>query len=46
MPAVLVEVGFMINPDEYAKLLDPSVQSKAAEGLFDGLLTYLKNGGE
>ena len=44
MPAVLVEVGFMINPDEYAKLIDSSVQSKAAEALLDGLLTYLKNG--
>jgi N-acetylmuramoyl-L-alanine amidase len=45
MPAVLVEVGFMINPDEYAKLIDSSVQSKAAEALLDGLITYLKNGG-
>jgi N-acetylmuramoyl-L-alanine amidase len=46
MPAALVEVGFMINPDEYAKLIDSSVQSKAAEALFDGLLAYLKNGGD
>jgi len=46
MPAVLVEVGFMINPDEYAKLIDSSVQSKAAEALLDGLLTYLKTDGD
>jgi len=46
MPAVLVEVGFMINPDEYAKLIDPSIQSKAAECLLDGLITYLKNGSD
>jgi N-acetylmuramoyl-L-alanine amidase len=42
MPAVLVEVGFMINPDEYAKLIDPSFQTKVAEALRDGLLSYLK----
>jgi N-acetylmuramoyl-L-alanine amidase len=46
MPAVLVEVGFMINPDEYAKLIDSSVQHKAAEGLLDGLLTYLRTSGD
>jgi N-acetylmuramoyl-L-alanine amidase len=42
MPAVLVEVGFMINPDEYAKLIDSSVQAKAAEALCDGFLRYLQ----
>ncbi|MBU6452311.1 MAG: N-acetylmuramoyl-L-alanine amidase [Cyanobacteria bacterium REEB67] len=41
MQAVLVEVGFMINPDEYALLLDDSFQQRAAASLKDGLITYL-----
>ena len=40
MPAVLVEVGFMINPDEYAQLLDPRVQDRAAAGLLKGIREY------
>jgi N-acetylmuramoyl-L-alanine amidase len=40
MPAVLVEVGFMINPDEYAKLIDPGFQQQIAEALRDGLIAY------
>lgn len=40
MPAVLMEVAFMVNPDEYAKLTDPSFQDKAAHGLLNGLLSY------
>lgn len=45
MPAVLVEVGFMIHPDEYAQLINPSVQYKAAQALCDGLIKYV-NGQE
>jgi N-acetylmuramoyl-L-alanine amidase len=41
MPAVLVEVGFMINPDEYAKLIDPTVQDKIAQALCAGLIKYI-----
>jgi N-acetylmuramoyl-L-alanine amidase len=41
MLAVLVEAGFMINPDEFAQLLEPSVQQKIADGLFDGLNKYV-----
>lgn len=40
MQAVLVEVGFVCNPDEYAKLISPTFQDKAARGLVKGLLTY------
>ncbi|MBS2010464.1 MAG: N-acetylmuramoyl-L-alanine amidase [Cyanobacteria bacterium SZAS TMP-1] len=40
MQAVLVEVGFMVNPDEYALLLDPAFQQKAAASVKDGLITY------
>ncbi len=41
MPAVLVEVGFMIHPDEFALLLDPLVQQQVAEGLLKGVQKYL-----
>lgn len=41
MPAVLVEVGFMINPDEFARLIDPQVQRRAAQGLLNGIENYL-----
>lgn len=40
MPAVLVEVGFMINPDDYALLITPAGQEKAAAGLLTGLHDY------
>lgn len=41
MPAVLVEVGFMIHPDEFAQLLDPRTQERVAEGLLKGVQKYL-----
>jgi N-acetylmuramoyl-L-alanine amidase len=41
MPAVLVEVGFMINPDEYSKLIDPGVQQRAADAIAHGIHTYV-----
>lgn len=41
MPAALVEVGFLINPDEYAALLSPSGQQKAAAGIVSGVRTFL-----
>ncbi len=41
MPSVLVEVGFMINPDEFAKLINEGTQIKIAEALCQGLIKYL-----
>jgi len=41
MPAVLLEIGFMINPDEFTKLIDPRFQSKIAESIADGVKEYL-----
>lgn len=41
MLALLVEVGFMIHPDEFAQLIDPRVQAKTAQGIVDGLVQYL-----
>ncbi len=43
MPAVLVEIGFTINPDEVAQLIDPTVQQNAAQAITDGLIKYLGN---
>jgi len=40
MPAVLVEVGFVCNPDEYAKLISPASQQSAAQGMLKGLVNY------
>jgi N-acetylmuramoyl-L-alanine amidase len=41
MQAVLSEVGFMINPDEYAVLISEKGQQDAAQGLLNGLKAYL-----
>lgn len=38
--SVLVEVGFMINPDEYAQLIRPEIQDKVAQSLVGGLKRY------
>lgn len=42
MPAVLVEVGFMIHPDEYAKLIEPEFQKSAARAIADGISEYFR----
>jgi N-acetylmuramoyl-L-alanine amidase len=42
MPAVLAEIGFMINPEEYALLISPEGQDLAAQGLLKGLEDYLR----
>jgi N-acetylmuramoyl-L-alanine amidase len=41
MPAALVEVGFVTNPAEEAKLLSTAYQQAAAQGITDGILEYL-----
>ncbi len=41
MPSVLLEIGFMINPDEFTQLIDPQFQSKIAQAVAEGLKTYL-----
>jgi N-acetylmuramoyl-L-alanine amidase len=41
MVSVLCEIGFVINPDEYAVLEEPVGQEKAAQGLLKGLIDYL-----
>ena len=41
MLATLVEVGFMINPDEYAELINPDFQRRVAASLSQGVSEYL-----
>lgn len=40
-PAALIEVGFMNNPQELARLTEPSYQKKAAQGIYNALLKSL-----
>lgn len=40
VPAVLVEVGFLSNPKEAQKLMDPNFQLKAARQLAQGVLKF------
>ena len=40
--SVLVEVGYMPNPDEYLKLTNPKFQRQAAKAIADGLEKFLK----
>ena len=42
MPAVSAEVGYMTNPDELAKLLDPVYQQQIAEGILAGIRQFIE----
>jgi N-acetylmuramoyl-L-alanine amidase len=42
MPAVSTEVGYMTNPDELAKLLDPVYQQTIAEGILVGIRQFVE----
>ena len=41
--SVLIEVAYMINPQEYAMLIDENFQQKAANAITKALETYLLN---
>jgi N-acetylmuramoyl-L-alanine amidase len=40
MPAVLVEIGFLTNPDEEQQLTSDAYQATVAQALLDGLLRF------
>lgn len=42
MPAVLVELGFIDNKDDYAKLSTETYRQKSAEAIYYGILDYYK----
>lgn len=46
MPAVLVEVSHLSNPKEAARLLDPAYRQKAAQGIYEGIMAYIKSLGK
>ena len=41
MPANLIEIGFMNNPDELLKLITDEYQEKIADGIAEGILEVL-----
>jgi N-acetylmuramoyl-L-alanine amidase len=41
MPAVSVEVGYLTNPDELTKLLDPAYQATIATGIVQGVEDFI-----
>jgi N-acetylmuramoyl-L-alanine amidase len=42
MPAALVEIGFLSNPDEAAKLVSPDTQSAIAAALASAVTTFVR----
>lgn len=42
VPAVLVECGFLSNPEEAAALADPDYQKQMAQAIYNGIVRYLK----
>jgi len=45
-PSVLLELGFMINPDEFEWITDPQEQEALAEALAEGVTQWLLMNGE
>ncbi|NLG08659.1 MAG: hypothetical protein GX560_05325 [Deinococcales bacterium] len=45
IPAILVELGFVSNPEEGRKLATEAYQQTLARALADGVLEFLRNGG-
>lgn len=41
VPSVLVEMGFMSNPDEDEKLNDPAYQARLVDGMVAGICAYM-----
>ena len=42
-PAVLLELGFMINPQEFEEIIDPQEQRKMSKTLADGITEWFKS---
>ena len=43
VPSVLVECGFLSNPEDERNLQDPAYQQKLADGIAEGVLNYLQS---
>ena len=46
VPCLMVECGFMSNPEEDEKLNDPDYQWQLAKGMAEGICDYIENGRE
>ncbi len=42
-PSVLIELGYMINPEEYTWITDPVQQNRLADTLADGIEAWLRS---
>jgi N-acetylmuramoyl-L-alanine amidase len=42
IPAVSAEVGYLTNPDEMTKLVDPEYQQRIAEGILAGIRQFIE----
>jgi N-acetylmuramoyl-L-alanine amidase len=42
MPSILIEASFISNPRECKRLADPKFQERLAEGVVQGIRTYLQ----
>jgi N-acetylmuramoyl-L-alanine amidase len=40
VPAVLIEAGFMSNPQESKRIFDPQYRRRMARAIADGILAY------
>ncbi|MCM1074043.1 MAG: N-acetylmuramoyl-L-alanine amidase [Bacteroides sp.] len=46
VPAILVEMGFLSNPDERAEIITESRKQKTAKAIAEGIIEYLKANGK
>lgn len=42
-PSILLELGFMINPDEFDWIVNPQAQTKVAQAIAEGLTAWFNN---
>lgn len=42
MPSILIEAGFISNPEECRRLIDPEYQRLVAQGIVDGIKRYIE----
>lgn len=43
VPTIIVECGFLSNPEEAAKLIDPDYQKKMADAIAEGIIACVEN---
>jgi N-acetylmuramoyl-L-alanine amidase len=41
-PSVMLELGFMINPDEFEWIIDPQAQRQLARAIADGIVLWMR----